>query len=141
MKAAIIFIFLLTFSYSFGFAIAQDECSKEHRIQIFRIDAGSQRLFVQYSEKDFKSSASIRNILEDVRSHVRDCRHDWSEDWSVSFFREKKYAAYKDEPEMIKFIKEGSWARNYMVEYSNRTKTLTTYPLQPEKQRIYKFSQ
>lgn len=141
MKAAIIFFFLVTSSYSFGFAFAQDECSKRHRIQIFRIDASNQRLFVRYFEKDFQSSASIRGILNEARSYVKECRNDWSDGWHVSFFREKKYAGYKDEPEIIEFIKEGRWAKNYMAEYSNRIRTLNTYPLQPKKQLIYKLSQ
>jgi len=73
--------------------------------------------------------------LKPVQEMITKCRPSWAESWSVSLFSDAKFAAYKTEPQVRRFVEDGSWSSAYLGEYDASSEKLTLYPSDPEKTR------
>jgi len=110
-------------------ANAGDNCQAPGNVA--RVDDRNERLFVIASESDIAGPTKIEKIVEGAGSYIAACRRDWSSKWSVSAFSDKKYAAYKDEPQVAPYIENGEWQKAYLAEYDNSDASLVRFPLQP----------
>jgi hypothetical protein len=112
---------------------------------VVRVDERQEgrRVFLQESQEVVNSLSSRKRAQEYVgflKSWVKACKPTWKEKWSASVFSDGKYAAYKDEKQVEQFLKDGTWIRNYLVEYDNDSGVLTIYPALPEKKAIHYLS-
>jgi len=100
---------------------------------IVKIDNKNERLFVIASENTINNIKTTKEIISQGAEFIKNNKAGWSSKWNISFFSEKKYAAYKYDESVIELVVDGSWEKNYLAEYDNRKKTLILFPLQPNK--------
>lgn len=96
--------------------------------EIVRVDNKNQRLFVvnkNLTPEIFGSQLkSIKLCLNNS---------EWTDDWAISVFTEKKYAGYKDERNIIPLHKDNEWAKGYKLEYLNsRERIIITPAINPK---------
>jgi hypothetical protein len=85
-----------------------------------RVDEERQRFFIQQSQATLESlNPLITKIQGCLNSHV------WKDNWSLSVFSEKKFAGYKDEPNIIPFHNNDEWSKGYLAEFDAASNTLT----------------
>lgn len=97
-------------------------------VKIVRTDEKNKRYFLV--DSNFSEEKIINNITK-----LRQCfiSTDWSGNWSISLFTEKKYAGYKDENGIVQYHRENKWAKSYQFEYSEKDKQLIYFPaINPE---------
>jgi hypothetical protein len=108
--------------------------------QLFRIDQTTRRIFVPgYSPgyfKDMKKIPPLPAQLRQAHAYVTKCQPSWGERWNISFFTDSKFAGYKDENQLENFLRDGSWAENYLAEYDNSTSRLTLFPAQQKLRQV-----
>lgn len=78
--------------------------------------------FVMEPFQQEKMIDAIRTITVCLK---RSC---WEKRWSLSVFSDKKYAGYKDEPEIIQFHNNNLWSKGYRAEYDSQSHRLTLNP-------------
>ena len=110
---------------------ANDNCVPPDHI--VRIDDRNERLFIETTTTKVANFKAMRRMVSDAGTYIGKCHTKWGQGWSLSVFANKKYAGYKDEESIRKYVTSGEWEKAYLAEYDNTTKTLVRYPLQPEK--------
>lgn len=91
---------------------------------LVRIDEPQKRFFVTgYTEE----AAVVKDLVVSVRRCLQG--HPWDGEWALSLFSERRLAGYKDEPTIIPYHQDDKWARGYLAEYDDQTKTLTMFPV------------
>lgn len=114
-------------------AHADKVCTPRAGLSLVRIDQPNERLFVQASPEVVSDLRNVRALLRQAKEYVERCQKTWSRNWSISIFSEAKYAGYKDEKEIRKYVMDGSWERAYLGEYDNQYGLLVRYPLHMSK--------
>jgi hypothetical protein len=120
-------------------------CKSGPPLNVVRVDeksTGVRRIFVQEAPEfgqKLKSRSRALEYVRRVQRWVRVCKHQWGDDWQASLFSDARYAGYKDEKRVEPFLINGTWARNYLAEYDNRSGVFTLYPLLPEKMLVHRF--
>jgi hypothetical protein len=100
---------------------------------VVRIDEGNQRVFIQAKPGVVRRREELKRLLTDARTFVQKCRPAWSDRWWVSLFSEAKYAGYKDDKEVLQYVRDGSWSLKYLGEYESEKGLFVMYPVQPQK--------
>jgi hypothetical protein len=100
-------------------------------VKVAKFDKENQRLFIVSATVD----------AQDIADHIKELQscfdnRKWSTNWSLSLFSDEKYAGYKDDPEIIPYHEDNSWAKGYKAEYDRRTSTLISYPAFEPKQLL-----
>lgn len=96
---------------------------KESGLTVVRVDENNHRLFA--ITKPFPENELSKKI-----SNAASCFKtvNWSGDWSISLFADKKYAGYKDEKEIIPYHKDNEWAKSYVGEYDGSSGGYKSFP-------------
>jgi hypothetical protein len=124
-----IIIILLHLTITF----ADEVKDKKSNYQIVKIDERNERLFVITDIETIENIGSVKEIIRQASIFIYKGRKGWSCKWSISFFSNKKFAAYKDDESVLQYVVDGSWSKNYLAEYYNENQILTRFPLQPDK--------
>ena len=82
--------------------------------------------------------AKARKVLLSLQETLKQCRAKWGRTWSVSFFSDRKYAGYKHDDNMQRFVRDGSWARAYLGEYERVEGKLTLHPADLQRLKFLK---
>jgi hypothetical protein len=92
-------------------------------LTLVRADEPQRRLFVATAHAgDGPLTARIRD-LESCFAFT-----EWAGRWSLSVFTDPALARYKDDPQVDAAVKDGRWARAYLLEYSAASKQITRKP-------------
>src|SRR5262249_798023 len=108
-------------------------CRESDSARIIRFDDRSNRVFAIAQAQEIDNVRGARAVLKPIQEAITKCRTSWDEKWSVSFFTDRKYAVYKDEPQVREYLADGTWNRAYVAEYDHTSQRLTLYPLDPKK--------
>ena len=131
-KSSLIFILFapLAFSCSANDLSPVRSCVENvSGFEIVRVDDKNHRYFVT---KESKSTLSDKELLAKFSTCF--IKTDWSNDWSISLFSEKRFAGYIDEPTIIPLHRGNQWAEAYLAEYNGAKNTATKYPALPKSQ-------
>jgi len=90
---------------------------------LVKVDYEHKRIFVAIKSA---KQAELKAMIQKFESCFDN--HEWSNQWSLSVFANKRIAGYKDEPNIIPFHKNNEWAKGYLAEYYSLTRTLTLAP-------------
>ena len=91
--------------------------------KIIRTDAKNHRFFVVSSKI---KPADIKNNIPQLEKCFANT--GWRPDWALSVFTDAKYAGYMDEKEIIPFHENNMWAKAYVLEYDQASKSLIKNP-------------
>ena len=108
---------------------SQAECQPNIGLTVVRIDDKNERLFLEITQDDASDTEVVEELLQQAKLFVETCKVGWSEDWAVSLFSDAARAGYKDDADILKYVKDGSWEKSYLGEYDNRSHTLILYPM------------
>lgn len=80
-------------------------------VKVVKIDKENQRLFIVSPTVD----------AQDIADHIKELQacfesNGWCTNWSLSLFSDEKYAGYKDDPAIIPYHEDNSWAKGYIAE-------------------------
>jgi hypothetical protein len=92
-------------------------------LKVVRVDEPQRRLFVTVADGAERPIAARVRDLEACFDFT-----DWAGRWSVSVFTDAALARYKDDPVVEAAVRDGRWARAYLLEYSAATKQTTHNP-------------
>ena len=101
---------------------------------IARVDQRNQRVFVVL---DTNYLADLRKITTIVK-HI-DSNYKFKDNLNVSFFSNAKYVGYKDEFGSQTSTPDTNFFRNYVGEYSKKSKEFWTYPSSPIQKVKYRI--
>lgn len=118
--------------------IRNPDCDRYLVLEIEKVDAQAHRMFIGGQDSLDPEDADAE--IKDLSAYVRKCYPDWGNHWSLSFFRDRKLAGYKDEPQLASAVADGSWEKSYVAEYTNETGQLVLTPLLKSRQTISLFS-
>src|SRR5438876_2610583 len=104
-------------------------------LKVVRVDTANHRLFVAPATQLVKSTAAIHAYIARLSPQIALHLPDWGAAWSVSFFGEARFAAYKDEAAVLEAVKTGVWAKSYLAEFDNASGQLVWFPADPAKVR------
>ena len=116
-----------------GGAEPTQECAAPEDVVIARTDERNRRLFVITTAEGVAEREEAERLLTRLAEHLARCHPAWRERWSISFFSDSRFAGYKDEPDILPRVKDGTWRHGYLAEYSHRTGALVLYPLLPDR--------
>ena len=108
--------------------------------EIVRFDDRSKRVFVIAQFETINTQRRARVVLGRVQETIRESRPSWNNQWSASFFTDPKYVGYKDEPHVMRYLRDGSWSRAYIGEYDRSTNELKLKPLNAKESRTLKVA-
>lgn len=93
------------------------ECVKSafNEEQLVRVHEEQKRLFFVMNPFQREKAVDTINTITECLKHSQ-----WERLWSLSVFSEKRYAGYKDEPEIIQFHKNDMWSKGYIAEYDSQ---------------------
>lgn len=100
------------------------ECVKNIlNAKIVKEDERNHRFFL------VSTKIKAKDIL-DNQSQLEECfvNTEWQFDWALSVFTDVKYAGYKDEERIMPFHKKNMWAKAYVLEYDQMSKSLIESP-------------
>jgi hypothetical protein len=136
--AALALLFLLL---SVPKAVAQthsETCKSDDSGSIVRIDERNERIFVVTTLDKINTVAKARKVLLALQKTLKECRSNWGNTWSVSFFSDAKHAGYKYDDSVKPFVRDGSWSRAYLGEYERVEGKLTLHPADPNRLKFLK---
>jgi hypothetical protein len=133
MKTILFFCTLILIQTVSGLALSNGPSKPPGDLVIFKEDENNTRLFIKANEPIIENLSTIIEIIKSARTYIYKNKPHWGDKWSLSFFAEKKYAAYKDDETVRDYVVNGSWGRNYLAEYSNSEKILVRYPVNYKK--------
>jgi hypothetical protein len=110
-------------------SVAQDSataCRSEFG-QIVRFDDSAKRAFVVSA--GLETRAAAKRSIRTLEMAIRHCRPEWENAWNASFFSRPKYAGYKTDAVVQKYVEDGTWGKAYLAEYDASSKRLTMWPL------------
>ncbi len=116
-----------------GDAESSPPCSTPEDLEIARVDERNHRLFVIAAAEDLAGRKQAVEILTPLAEHLVGCHPDWQDRWSITFVSDQRFAGYKDEPEILPGVKDGSWDHGYLAEYSRRRSRLVRFPMLPDR--------
>lgn len=125
---AIVGIYLLSV-FAVGCAATTKEVSPKEcventlKAQVVRVDDKNHRFFVV-------SRQTKASDIKDNLSQLEKCflNTEFQPDWALSVFTDAKYAGYKDEEKIIPFHKNNMWAKSYVLEYDQASRSLIKNP-------------
>lgn len=120
-----------------GPASADPECRSSDEITVVRTDDRNHRSFVVRPPTTVESQKSLADVVARAEALIAHCRPQWGSDWRLSVFSEEKYAGYKDEPQILPYVRDGHWAESYLAECSVKDRRCVTYPLLPNQRRTW----
>jgi hypothetical protein len=129
--AALLLVLFAAGSYSL-----QRDSGKKEELRVVRIDDENSRIFVEETEESVRALRSLQGAkayAAALKVWVSKNKPEWGIKWHASLFSDKRYAGYKTDPHVEKYIGDGSWSRNYLAEYSEEEKLFVFYPALPEK--------
>jgi hypothetical protein len=138
LLAAFALVFL---SVSIPAALGQapaETCKSDDSAKIVQVDDRNERVFVVTSLDKINTVAKARKVLLSLQETLKHCRAKWGRTWSVSFFSDRKYAGYKHDDKMQRFVRDGSWARAYLGEYERVEGKLTLHPADLQRLKFLK---
>jgi len=103
-------------------------CGGARSPQIARLDDSGKRVFVISNLREVQTRTSAKAEVVAVAAGVHRCRPDWGTAWSASFFTNAKYAGYKTEASLRKYVEDGTWGRAYVAEYDASSAKMTLLP-------------
>jgi hypothetical protein len=103
-------------------------CLNSTQVRIVRVDDTQKRVFVITDLRQIGTAEQARDVLQELEDVLRKCRPSWEGSWSASFFKDAKFAGYKDEPQLQTFVADGSWTEAYVGEYERTSRTMTLMP-------------
>ena len=115
-----------------------ETCKSDDSGNIVQIDERNERIFVVTSLDKINTVAKARKVLFALQKTLKECRSNWGNTWSVSFFSDAKHAGYKHEDNMKPFVRDGSWSRAYLGEYERMEGKLTLHPADPNRIKFLK---
>jgi len=136
--AALALLFLLV---SVPTAVAQthsETCKSDDSGSIVQIDERNERIFVVTSLDKINTVVKARKVLLALQKTLQECRSNWGNTWSVSFFSDAKHAGYKHDDSIKPFVRDGSWSRAYLGEYEHAEGKLTLHPADPNRLKFLK---
>ena len=108
--------------------------SSGSRPQIVRFDDRNERVFATGQPAQFQSQQRSVAYLTSINDTIKTERPKWSRDWTVSVFEDAKLAGHKDDMPPSA-LKDGSWVRSYIAEYTARDGKLVIFPLDPKRMK------
>jgi hypothetical protein len=115
-----------------------ETCKSDDSAKIVQMDERNERAFVVTSLDKINTVAKARRLLSSLQGTLKQCRPDWGNMWSVSFFSDAKYAGYKHDDKMKPFVRDGTWSRAYLGEYERVEGKLTLHPADPNRLKFLK---
>jgi hypothetical protein len=103
------------------------------RYNVVRIDESNHRLFVVKSDSFINNHRELKHFLLTLRKEIGKTYPGWTNTFSVSIFNNEDAAGYKDEPKVEGFIRNNTWSKLYIVEYSDADHSCIIHPLIPKK--------
>lgn len=125
-------------------ALAKNKCLPPPGLVILReFEHGNKRvLYIKVNPADINNLSQVKTTLRKVKTFVKKCRRHWRNKWDVVFTTDKKYAYKKKEKPAKKYVKDGSWQKNYLGEYHNechdKRPYLILFPFQSDRQKEYR---
>jgi hypothetical protein len=110
------------------------------RFEVFRIDEPSRRFFVPGASDDLESFPRATAVLRQIHAYATKCHPAWGEDWSASFFTDRKLAGYKDDRDIAPFLRDGSWAEGYVADFDDGLAQLTLHPALSKNRQVFSIN-
>lgn len=92
-------------------------------MKVAKVDERNHRIFAVPEQQSREELVSQIELSEKCFKNS-----DWSVDWSISLFKNAKYAGYKDEKHIIPYHKNDEWTKAYLGEYDGASRTYTEFP-------------
>lgn len=112
-----------------GCSGAQANCDAPVPLAIVDVDDRNKRLFIEADHTLVDNLRAVSIRIGEAKDYIDRCKPDWGPNWSLSFFASAERAGYKDDPELLKYVMDGSWQSSYLGEYQSGTKLLVRHPL------------
>lgn len=123
-----------------GACQATSDCEKLLEANhVLRVDDAAKRLFVLSGERAVTDKESAAKTIRELSSTIEKCGYHWDREWSVSFFATAESAGYKDDSRVTERVVSGAWARDYLAEFTNSTRTLVQFPAIPAQRKELKI--
>ena len=106
-------------------------CPIPDDLEVVRVDDRNRRLFVIATAREVETRRLVERTLARSAGYIGSCHPDWADRWSVTLMAERRFAGYKTEPEILPYVKDGSWSKGYLAEYDRRRSILVRFPLIP----------
>ena len=129
-KSSLIFLLFSPFAFSCSandLSLVSSCVENTAGFEIVRVDDKNHRYFVT---QENKSTLQDEELL--TKLSICFIKTDWSNDWSISLFSEKRFAGYIDEPTIIPLHDGNQWAKAYLAEYNGAENSATKYPALPK---------
>jgi hypothetical protein len=100
-------------------------------LKVARADDAGERVFLVINPNESMTNDLFIEKVKQARAYVSKNKAGWSGNWSAAFFSDAKYAFNKDDGKVKQFVADKSWQNGFLAEYSNKTKVLVFFPLDP----------
>ena len=116
----------------------KDRCGYPKNFIILKLDKKSKRVFIQSTVEEITDLVYAELLIREIDSYMQTCRSDWSNEYAVSFFTDRKYAGYHDDESLQPFILDGTWEKSYLAEFDKFVSTLVRFPMDPKRTQVDK---